>query len=140
MEVLDHFSMGPVPAVFSGPPIPPRSSGPPFDGAVSAPSSVFWTETRPLPRWAPARCYSAGAMSALLWTAEPPNPLSRAHTGYFGLPSLPAPFLDCAAAGADYISSRPDNFLDQPALSRKQKTFIEMFRLDELFQQCVFID
>ena len=52
------------------------------------------------------------------------------HTGYFGLASLPAPFLDWAAAGADHTSSRPANFPTLPALSRKQETFTEMFRLD----------
>ena len=33
-----------------------------------------------------------------------PTPLSRDHTGYFGLPSLAAPFLDWAPAGADHTS------------------------------------
>lgn len=38
----------------------------------------------------------AGRANALFWTAEPPIPLSRENTCYFGLPNLPAPFLDWA--------------------------------------------
>ena len=45
-----------------------------------------------------------GLTDQLFRTAEPPNPLLRDHTGYFGPPSLPAPFLDWAAAGADHTS------------------------------------
>ena len=51
-------------------------------------------------------------------------------TYYFGLPSLSTPFLDWVAEGVDHIKSRPANFPDQPALSRKQEKFIEVFRLD----------
>ena len=79
MEVLDHFSMGPVPAVFSGPGLTPPKPGvldhfsngarPCSDfwpaaphpgvldhlsmGAVSAPSSVFWTGAHPTPSVGP---------------------------------------------------------------------------------------
>ena len=46
-------------------------------------------------------------MHQLFWTGEPPSPLSRENTGYFGLPNLPTPFPDLAAAGIQSGGSGP---------------------------------
>ena len=75
---------------------------------------------------------SRGWTDQLFWTAEPPNPLSRDHTGYFGLPSLPAPFLDWAAAGADHT-----NFFGPPGGRGRETSYFGppggLGRADQLF-------
>ena len=88
IQILDHFLMAApspphrAPAVFgftnTSHSLWPGDSGPPFDGAVSAPSSVFWTGANPTP--------SVGPESM-------PFSSRGECTDYFKLPSLPTPFL-----------------------------------------------
>ena len=47
----------------------------------------------------PPHQQQGGCAHQLVQAAETPNPFSRDNTGYFGLPSLPTPFLGWAAAG-----------------------------------------